>query len=193
MFLGLAAGLAMLSGTPIAMAAGAWAGALEGDTAPVAPDGRPLEAAPANDEERTPRPGELDLSGTLTAPLDSDTPPEIVLRLRDAPPGEAGAVSYAGTGDNPLGAHGPWKPYVGVGESLGDTPYQAAPPSVTRLSSGEAPPTDEGYAGVDLAVSPLTSLSFRYRALAPGDDPEIRPTNTDDFTHNLEVGLQFGF
>lgn len=192
MFLGLAAGLAMLTGTPIAMAAGAWAGALDSDSSPVAPDGRPLQAAPPSDGDAKPSPGELDLSGVLAAPLDSDTPPEIVL-LREQPAGAANAVSYAGTGENALGQHGPWKPYVGVGDSLGNAPYHAAPPTVTRLSSGETPPTDEGYAGVDLAVSPLTSLSLRYRALAPEDDPEIRPTNTGDFTHNLEVGLQFGF
>lgn len=71
----------MLTGWPIPTAASALSGFPNGHGAPI---GRPLEAAPLGAQTGTPADdARRDLSVTLTAPLNSDAPPEIVFRLRD--------------------------------------------------------------------------------------------------------------
>lgn len=196
MFLGLAAGLALLAGSPIAMAAsdpGRPADAGTGSDASVLiiPDKSDLETVdPSAPEPRSDGGAGLDLSSTLGT-LENEPRPELELRFRYDP--DEGSISQAVPGHNPLGVVGPWTPHVGGGDPLDEDTLDLSLPFEYRLPESREQPVYQGFAGVDYAVSPLTSLTFRYRAIVPEDDPELRPTDSDYFTHNLEFGLHLDF
>lgn len=180
-------GLAVLVSSPIAMAANDPGRPTDDQGAPIVQDSlqrvaaepgaetSPSEAAPA-----------LDLSSILES-LENEIRPEVALPLSDV---SRQRTRRAGPGDpnNPLGTSGPWFPYVGAGE-----PVDTASPFKNRLSRLNGVDAYQGYAGLDYSVSPLTSLSLRYRAISPENDPEFRPTDTEYFTHNLELGLHLDF
>lgn len=196
MFLGLAAGLALLASSPIAMAASdpgrpADSGAGGDASVLIIPDKSDLETAEPSAPAAASGGGTgLDLTSALGT-LENELRPELELRFRyDAD--EAG-VAEAGGSPTPLGAVGPWTPHVGGGDPLDEDTLDLSLPYEYRLPESREAPVYQGFAGVDYAVSPLTSLSFRYRAIVPEDDPELRPTDSDYFTHNLEFGLHLDF